>query len=116
MQPPPQNLEAIREAIQELYEPSIDSFATHNSISHIHRQYRERILTQGGIKFLNSLHSLEKMGSLPWSMWKDSQCSVGNWPTLKISPISNSDYFLNSLRGAAFNWYATLQRIYIMSC
>ena len=96
--------------------PALDSLAAHNSISHIHRQYIERILTQGGIKFLNSLHSLENMDSLPWSMWQDSQCSVGNLQTLKISPISNSGYFLNSLRGAAFNWYATLQRNYITSC
>ena len=38
----------------------------------------KRILTQEGIGFLNSLYSLEKIDSLPWSMRPDSQLNVGN--------------------------------------
>ena len=63
---------------------------------------------------MNSLYSLEKMDSLSWSMWLDLQCNVGNWPTIRISFISNW-LFPNSLTGTTFTWYATLPRNSIMS-
>ena len=33
--PPPQNLETIKEVVQELYRLTLDRMAAHNSISHI---------------------------------------------------------------------------------
>ena len=67
--PPPPNMEAIREAIQELYKLGLRQIDR----PEFYKPYPEAIGREnpfeGGIKFLNSLYSLEKMDNPPWSMW-----------------------------------------------
>ena len=67
--PPPPNLEAIREVVQELYEPSLRQVVHLEFYNPYPKAIDRENLTQGGIEFLNSLYSLEKMDNLPWSMW-----------------------------------------------
>ena len=116
MQPPlpPSNLEAIREAVQELYKPGLRQVGRLNFISYPKAIDKENPYPRGYRVLEFSLFTGEN-GQLTLDHMAKFIVQCVELANYEIFSYLKLRLFPNSLTRAAFTWYATMPRNYIMS-